>query len=517
MYTGKVKINRALISVSDKTGVVELASSLQKQGVDILSTGGTANTLKESGLQITEVSDYTGFPEIMDGRVKTLHPKVHGGILGIREQHKQQAKENEIDWIDLVVCNLYPFLEVTRKKETDLETAIENIDIGGPSMIRSGAKNFSHVITIIDPADYDQIIQENVGGGIDFETRKLLSIKAFAHTAQYDGYIYNYLGKKTIDHEKTKYGQYLSLNYEKLTDLRYGENPGQMAALYKKPSVKPNLLNAEVIQGIQLSYNNIVDSDAALNIIREYEEPACVVVKHANPCGVAVGEDIAEVFTRAYNADSLSAFGGIICLNRTCTAKIAEEIVKVFSEILIAPDYDEEALHILSKKKKLRVIAIGYLGKLDDKIEFKSIDGGLLMQEINSNVISKDNLQIVTEKQPSEDHLQTAVFGWKVLKHIKSNSILLAKNKTTVGIGAGQVSRVDSTYIALKKAGEKVDGCVLLSDAFFPFRDSVDLLQGKGITTIVQPGGSIRDQEVIDACNEHGLAMVFTGVRCFKH
>ncbi len=517
MFTGKVQVKRALISVSNKEGIIEFAKGLQKNGVQVLSTGGTARILKENGVENTEVSDFTGFPEIMDGRVKTLHPKIHGAILGLRDTHQEVAKQNQIEWIDLVVCNLYPFVEVSKKEGVSFDEVVENIDIGGPSMIRSSAKNFGYVGVLVEPEDYQKVLEEIEDGGLNYETRQNLSVKAFAHTAQYDGYIYNFLGKKTKSEENSKYGNYLSLNYEKLLDLRYGENPGQSAVLYKKPSKKNNLLNAKILQGIQLSYNNIVDADSALNIAREFDEPACVVVKHANPCGVCSGEDIVEVFKKAYNADSLSAFGGIICLNRTCTKSIAEEIVKVFAEILIAPDYEPEALEILKKKKKLRVVEFGEFGKLEDKIEFKSIDGGLLMQEINSQTLTDEDLKIVTETKPSENDLKTAIFGWKVMKHIKSNTILFAKYNTTVGIGAGQVSRVDATYIALHKAGENLEGSVMFSDAFFPFRDSIDLIAGKGIKTIIQPGGSIRDQEVIDACNEHGIAMVFTGKRAFRH
>ena len=507
-----IKINRAIISVFDKTGVAEFAQALSKHGVEILSTGGTAGVLRDSSLSIIDVSDYTNFPEIMDGRVKTINPMVEGGILGLRDQHSNDAKKNNIQWIDLVVCNLYPFSETISREGCTDALALENVDIGGPTLIRSAAKNVGWVAVIVDPDDYSIITNEiNTHGEILFDTRKLLSSKAFGHTAQYDTLIHNYFKNKNLSEN-------FSMTFQKHSAMRYGENPHQSAASYKIPGYnEANILNAIIHQGKKLSYNNIMDADGALACVREFDEPACVVVKHANPCGVAVGNDLLDVYNRAFNADSLSAFGGIIALNRICTPAIAEAITTVFVEIVLAPSFDVEALDIFKKKKNLRVLEIGNFGKRDSKLEVRNVDGGLLVQDVDTKILSQDDLKVVTEKQPSGREIETALFTWKVLRHAKSNGILIAKDKTTVGLGAGQVSRVDAVHMALRKGGENVQGAVLASDAFFPFRDSIDAIKDSGIKTVLQPGGSLRDLEVIDACNEHNIAMIFTGTRCFKH
>ena len=496
----------------DKTGIVGLAKSLHQHGIEIISTGGTEKTLGDAGLQVKNISAYTGFPEIMDGRVKTINPLVEGGILGLRDKHADEAKTNKIEWIDLVVCNLYPFSETISQADCDLMAAMENVDIGGPTMIRSAAKNVGWVTAVVDPQDYQKIIDElNEFVAISFETRKELSAKAFGHTAQYDTIIHNYLKDKELSND-------LSLTYNKHSAMRYGENPHQSAAAYQYPNDRSNnILNAKVHQGKQLSYNNIMDADAALNCLKEFEQTACVVVKHANPCGVAIGDELTDVYTRAFNADSLSAFGGIVALNKTCTVAVAEAMSNVFVEIVLAPSFDDNALSVLSKKKNLRVLEVGEVAPRENKLEFRNVDGGVLVQDIDTSVLTLDELKTVTKEVPSDAEMKTMLFGWKVLKHVKSNAILLVKNNETIGVGAGQVSRVDAVDIALKKSGKRLDNSILCSDAFFPFRDSIDKISNTGISAVVQPGGSVRDQEVIDACDEHGIAMVFTGRRCFKH
>ena len=506
-----IQVKRALISVFDKTNVVELAQALNSLGIEILSTGGTAKALRSANVPVSDVSDYTQFPEIMDGRVKTINPLIEGGILGLRDQHSKDAETNKIQWIDLVVCNLYPFSETISRENCDLAMALENVDIGGPTMIRSAAKNVGWVCALVDPADYSTISDELQSGEILFETRKKLSAKAFGHTAQYDTIIHNYLKDQKLSNN-------FSLTFEKHSEMRYGENPHQLASSYKIPgNTEPNILNATIHQGKQLSYNNIMDADGALACVKEFDEPACVVVKHANPCGVAVGDNLLDVYTRAFNADSLSAFGGIIAFNRTCTRGVAEAISKVFVEIVLAPSFEPEALDIFKKKKNLRVLEIGGFGKRSPKLEVRNIDGGLLIQGSDLKTLTLDHLNTVTKIKPSDQDIKTALFTWKVLRHAKSNGILIAKDNTTVGLGAGQVSRVDAVHMALRKGGENVKGGVLASDAFFPVRDSIDVIKNSGIKVVMQPGGSIRDQEVIDACDEYGIAMIFTGTRCFKH
>lgn len=512
MTKNDLQIKRALISVSDKDGIAGLTQFLYNRGVEILSTGGTAKHLRESGVSVTDVSDYTGFPEIMDGRIKTINPKIEGAILGLRDKHSDDADKHNIKWIDLVVCNLYPFLKTITNKESTFNDALENIDIGGPTMIRSAAKNIDWCTVVVDKNDYSPIIDEiSDSDGVTYKTRKELSAKAFGHCAKYDSIIYNYLNNGPQSNTFT-------LSFDKFYDLRYGENPHQKAAAYITPhQLDQSVLGAEIIQGKKLSYNNFMDADAALACLREFSSPACVVVKHGNPCGVSEGKDINDVFKNAFNADSKSAFGGIIALNRDCTKQIATFVTNIFMEILIAPDYDDDALNILSAKKNLRVLKIGGIQKRIENVEYRFINGGVLVQDSDISKITTDDLKCVTEKQPSANQMNDMLFAWKVLKHVKSNAIITVKENTTLGIGAGQVSRVDSVDIALRKSGKSINGAVLASDAFFPFRDSIDLIGKTGVSAIIQPGGSIRDQEVIDACNEHGLVMLFTGQRCFKH
>ncbi len=511
MNTEKTSVKTALISVSNKENIIELGKGLDGLGIEIISTGGTAKALRDVGITVTNVSDYTGFPEIMEGRVKTINPLVEGGILGLRDKHAEDAEAHNIKWIDLVVCNLYPFAETIQKPDVTLDIALEKIDIGGPTMIRSAAKNVGWVGVVVDPADYDSVLNElQEHGGLTFDTRKRLSAKAYGHTTKYDTLIHNYLKSEPLSDD-------FSLTFEKYYDLRYGENPHQQAAAYKAPiATGSNILNAVIHQGKKLSYNNIMDADGALDCVKEFDEPACVVVKHANPCGVATGEDITDCFHRAFNADSLSAFGGIVALNRTCTTDIAEALRKIFIEIVLAPDFEAGALELFAKKENLRVLEIGQLGSREPRLEYKYVDGGLLVQETDVKTIVLDDLTTVKVK-PSDKNMVDMLFGWKVLKHVKSNAILTAKDNTTLGIGPGQVSRVDAVEIAVRKSGDYLDGSILASDAFFPFRDSIDQIAETGIKAVIQPGGSIRDEEVIEACDEHGIAMVFTGARCFKH
>ena len=507
-----VKINRALISVFDKTGLDKLAKEFVSRGIEIMSTGGSAKFLRDKNIKVTDVSDYTNFPEIMDGRVKTINPLVEGGILGLRDKHEKDAKDNNIKWIDIVICNLYPFSETISKNDCDQALALENVDIGGPTMIRSAAKNVGWVTVIVDPNDYDYLL-ENITdeNEIDFDSRSFFSAKAFGHTAQYDTIIHNYLKPEKLSDDFT-------LTFSKHSEMRYGENPHQAAAAYTIPGDRSNnILNAKIHQGKKLSYNNIMDADAALSCLKEFNSTACVIVKHANPCGVALGANMLNVYKRAFNADSLSAFGGIIAINQPCDDILAEEISKVFVEIVLAPAFTKKSLEIFSKKKNLRILEVGNIHSREQLLEVRNVVGGVIVQETDTSILSEDNLQVVTENNPSDSDIKTMLFGWKVLKHVKSNGILIVKDNTTVGVGAGQVSRVDSVDIAMNKSGDSIKDSILCSDAFFPFRDSIDKIAGSGIKAVLQPGGSVRDDEVISACNEHGIAMVFTGQRCFKH
>ena len=507
-----VKINRALISVFDKTGLDKLAKEFVSRGIEIISTGGSAKFLKDKNTKVTDVSDYTNFPEIMDGRVKTINPLVEGGILGLRDKHEKDAKDNNIKWIDIVICNLYPFSETISKNDCDQALALENVDIGGPTMIRSAAKNVGWVTVIVDPNDYDYLL-ENITdeNEIDFDSRSFFSAKAFGHTAQYDTIIHNYLKPEKLSDDFT-------LTFSKHSEMRYGENPHQAAAAYTIPGDSSNnILNAKIHQGKKLSYNNIMDADAALSCLKEFNSTACVIVKHANTCGVALGANMLNVYKRAFNADSLSAFGGIIAINQPCDDILAKEISKVFVEIVLAPAFTKKSLEIFSKKKNLRILEVGNIHSRERLLEVRNVVGGVIVQETDTSILSEDNLQVVTENKPSDSDIKTMLFGWKVLKHVKSNGILIVKDNTTVGVGAGQVSRVDSVDIAMNKSGDSIKDSILCSDAFFPFRDSIDKIAGSGIKAVLQPGGSVRDDEVISACNEHGIAMVFTGQRCFKH
>jgi phosphoribosylaminoimidazolecarboxamide formyltransferase/IMP cyclohydrolase len=510
-----VTVQRALLSVSEKSGIAEFARELYTLGVEIISTGGTKKLLEQEGIPVKGVSEVTGFPEMMDGRVKTLHPLIHGGILGLRDTHGSQAAKHRIPWIDLVICNLYPFEQTIMNRKATEDEAIEQIDIGGPTMIRSAAKNVGWVGVVVNPADYQAVINEmKERRGISYETRKQLCSAAFRHTAQYDALIQSYLTEEMFPQEMT-------LTFRKFSPLRYGENPHQKAAAYAlvaPPKLKDDMsiLDAEILNGKQLSYNNLNDATGTLETLREFSEPTCVVVKHANPCGTASGKNLLDAAKAAFNSDRLSAFGGLVAVNRICTKDIAEYFRSVFIEVFMAPDFEPEALEILCKKKNLRVLRIGEVKPLNPVPYFKFIGGGLLLQERDCSVITESDLQIVTDRKPAEKEIEDMLFGWKVLKHVKSNGILTARDKTTLGIGPVQVSRVDAVQIAIRKSAH-TQGAILASDAFFPFRDSIDALAETGIKAVIQPGGSIRDEEVIAACNEHGIAMAFTGVRCFNH
>jgi len=499
-------LRRALVSVSNKQGIEEFCRELASLGVEIISTGGTAKSLQAAGITVRSIDDLTGFPEMMDGRVKTLHPNVHGGILAVRDnpEHMAAAKAHGIEMIDLVVVNLYPF---------EAKPGIENIDIGGPSMVRSAAKNFKYVGVVVDPNDYSKILQElREQSSLSDTTRHYLMQKAFAHTAYYDSLIANHMN---VNHTFT---DQLTFGYRKVDDLRYGENPHQAAAYYRSPFVQETSIpQAEIIQGKQLSYNNIMDADAALRIVKEFDQPAATVIKHTNPCGTAIAEDITTAFTKAYQADALSAFGGIVALNRPCTTEIAQFLTTVFVEVVLAPDFSAEALALFAKKSKVRLLKLGDITRTDKRWETRNIAGGILVQESNTYQLTPADIQVVTTAQPTPEQLQDLLFAWSVDKYVKSNSIVIAKGGVTLGVGAGQMSRIESVNIALQKAGQNVAGAVLASDAFFPFRDSIDAIAKTGVAAIIQPGGSIKDADVIAAANEHNLPMVFTGHRAFLH
>lgn len=521
-------IKRALLSVSDKTGVIDFAHQLTQLGVELLSTGGTASLLADAGITVTEVADYTGFPEMLDGRVKTLHPKIHGGILGRRDcpEHIAQMAAHDISTIDLVCVNLYPFAATVTKPGCTLEDAIENIDIGGPTMVRSAAKNWQDVAIVTDCNDYASIITElQQQGCLSAQTRFSLARKAFAHTAQYDGMIANYLtriddknlaGKPDLYTFPKQYNQ----SWLKVQDLRYGENPHQQAAFYRDSQpAAGSLANYLQLQGKELSYNNIADADAAWEAVKSFIQPACVIVKHANPCGVAVAADTLTAYRLAFATDTTSAFGGIIAFNREVDAATVEAVTGQFLEVLMAPGFTTEAKAIIAAKKNVRVLEIP-LSAGANQFELKRVGGGLLVQTPDNHQIEANQLQVVTMRTPTEQEIQDLLFVWKVAKYVKSNAIVFGKGGQTYGIGAGQMSRVDSTRIAARKAldaGFELAGACAASDAFFPFRDGVDVIAEQGIKAIIQPGGSVRDEEVITAANEHGIAMVVTGVRHFRH
>lgn len=500
--------------MSDKTGIVELAQALHEAGIELISTGGTEAALIAAGLPVKNISAVTSFPEMLDGRVKTLHPLVHGGLLGRRDldSHVEQMRDHDIEPIDYVVVNLYPFKETIAKENTTYEEAIENIDIGGPSMLRSAAKNHASVTVVVDPADYGHVAEAVRDGGTTFETRQRLATKAFRHTAAYDALIADYLGQQIGE----TFPEQLTVTYEKVQDLRYGENPHQQAAFYKTPLYHGmTLANAKQLHGKELSYNNIQDTNAALEALSELTEPAAVVVKHMNPCGVAVGETISQAFSRAHAADPVSIFGGIVALNREVDVETAEALRNIFLEIIIAPSFSEAALDRLKEKKNLRLLTLD-MGQMTG-MRLTAVAGGLLVQDGDDVTLDDASCQIVTDRRPTASEWEDLKLAWRVVKHVKSNAIVVAKDETTIGIGAGQMNRVGAAKIAFEQAGERAQGAALGSDAFFPMGDTVEAAAAAGITAIIQPGGSIRDEESIEAANRHGITMVFTSVRHFKH
>ena len=526
-------IKRALLSVSDKTGIVEFATALHEAGVELLSTGGTAKLLADKGLPVIEVSNYTGHPEIMDGRVKTLHPKIHGGILARRGTDEAVMAENNIGPIDLVAVNLYPFAATVAKEDCTLEDAIENIDIGGPTMVRAAAKNHKDVTIVVNAADYPRVLSEMQSneGSLTYSTRFDLAIKAFEHTAEYDGMIANYFGARLdstdcaddCEHEHSEFPRTYNIQVSKKQDLRYGENSHQSAAFYVENDIQEaSVATATQLNGKELSFNNIADTDAALECVKEFDEPACVIVKHANPCGVALGENILEAYDRAFKTDPTSAFGGIIAFNRELDATTAQAIIdRQFVEVIIAPSVSQAATDIVATKKNVRLLVCGdWAGQLTEGYDFKRVNGGLLIQERDFGMVDMEDLKVVTKVQPTEAQLRDLMFCWKVAKYVKSNAIVYCKDSMTIGVGAGQMSRVYSAKIAGIKAADEdleVAGSVMASDAFFPFRDGIDAAAAAGIKAVIQPGGSMRDDEVIAAADEHGIAMVFTGMRHFRH
>lgn len=512
-----MKVKRALLSVSDKTGIISLVEQLVELGVEVISTGGTKKKIEEAGLPVTNISEVTNFPEILNGRVKTLHPNVHGGLLAIRgnDEHEQQLAEHGIAPIDLVVVNLYPFQATIAKEGTTFADAIENIDIGGPTMLRAAAKNHQDVTVIVDPADYEKVLKElRENGETTLETRRELAAKVFRHTAAYDAVIANYLTKEVGEIFPESY----TITYTKKQDLRYGENPHQKAAFYEVPNRKgTTLAAAKQLHGKELSYNNIQDTNAALEIVKEFSEPAVVAVKHMNPCGVGRGGTLLSAYTKAYEADPVSIFGGIVAANREIDAETAAEMKNIFLEIIIAPSFSQEALEILTEKKNLRLLTVDMNDTSKDDLQVTSVSGGLLVQDVDRFTLDDANITIPTKRKPTEEEWEALKLAWSVVKHVKSNAIVLAKNNRTVGIGAGQMNRVGAAKIAIEQAGEEAKGSVMGSDAFFPMNDTVEAAGKAGVTAIIQPGGSIRDQESIDKADEYGIAMVFTGVRHFKH
>ena len=519
------KISRVLISVSDKTGVINFAQSLDAKGIEILSTGGTYRLIKENGINVREVSDYTGFPEMMDGRVKTLHPKIHGGILGRRGTDDKVMNDHDILNIDMVVVNLYPFETAVADPNCDLSNAIENIDIGGPTMVRSAAKNYNDVTVIVNNSDYGVVLEEldKKDGCTTYETRYSMMVKAFEHTAAYDGMIANHFGSRNSDNKKSLFPNTYNIQLIKAQEMRYGENPHQNAAFYKEKNAnQSSVANAIQLQGKELSYNNIADTDAALECVRQFNKPACVIVKHANPCGAAIADDANAAYDLAFSTDPESAFGGIIALNRELDEKTAMNICsRQFVEVIIAPNITDQAKHIIASKKNVRLLVCGEIDRGKSQgFDFKRVNSGLLIQDKDNMMITRDDLKIVTKKIPTDEEFEEMIFAWKIAKMVKSNAIVYTKNNRTIGVGAGQMSRINSARIAGIKAdhaGLKVKGSIMASDAFFPFRDGIDNAGKIGISCVIQPGGSVRDEEVIAAANEHNIAMVFTGIRHFRH
>jgi len=523
MSSIRLPVRRALLSVSDKTGLLELARALAALNIHLLSTGGTAKTLREAGIEVQDVSEVTGFPEIMDGRVKTLHPKIHGGLLGRTGIDNAVMKEHDITAIDLLVVNLYPFAATIAKPDCSYDDAVENIDIGGPAMLRAAAKNHERVSVVVDPADYASLISALQEGGTDLAMRRAFAAKTYAHTSTYDGQITQWLSARAADPQTPEtWPHTLHLSLDLASGLRYGENPHQRGALYLEKNAGNGIVaTARFLQGKELSFNNLADADAALECVKVFEQPACVIVKHANPCGVAVSHDLFSAYDRAYAVDPTSAFGGIIAFNRELDAKTAAEILqRQFVEVVIAPSIAADALPLFAKKANVRVLACGELRNIHGAMEYKRIAGGLLVQDADTDSLTAADLKIVSARSPSANEMQDLLFAWKVAMFVKSNAIVYAKDLQTVGIGAGQMSRVVSAKIAALKAEEAglvVPGSVMASDAFFPFRDGIDAAAKAGIRAVIQPGGSMRDNEVIAAADEHDIAMVFTGRRHFKH
>jgi phosphoribosylaminoimidazolecarboxamide formyltransferase/IMP cyclohydrolase len=517
-------INQALLSVSDKTGLVEFARGLDRFGVKLVSTGGTAKLLRDAGLAVTEVADYTGFPEMLDGRVKTLHPKVHAGILARRDvpEHVRAMQAHGLPTIDLVVVNLYPFAQTVARPDATLADAIENIDIGGPAMVRSAAKNYQHVAIVTDPADYEAVLREMAAarGAVGLETRFRLARKAFSHTAAYDGAISNYLTSIAADGTRDRFPERLNAQFERVQALRYGENPHQSAAFYRDPApAAGSIATCRQLQGKELSYNNIADADAAWECVKTFDAPACVIVKHANPCGVALGAHLAEAYRKAFATDPTSAFGGIIALNGELDADTAKAVTGQFVEVLIASRVAPDAREVLAAKANVRVLEVSRASGAN-AWDCKRVGGGLLVQTPDTMNVSAGALKVVTRRQPDARELADLLFAWRVAKFVKSNAIVYCRDGRTLGVGAGQMSRVDSARIAAIKAGNAsldLAGSVVASDAFFPFRDGLDVVAEAGARAVIQPGGSLRDDEVIAAADEHGIAMVFTGVRHFRH
>ncbi|MBI4654460.1 MAG: bifunctional phosphoribosylaminoimidazolecarboxamide formyltransferase/IMP cyclohydrolase [Nitrospirae bacterium] len=514
------KVQSALISVSDKRGIVEFAKGLSLMGVEILSTGGTAKTIRDAGIPVTDVSQYTGFPEMLDGRLKTLHPKIHGGLLARRDNPKDMTDiaQHHIKPIDMVVVNLYPFEETVSRRDVTFDEAIENIDIGGPTMLRAASKNFKDVVVIVDPADYQGIIEElkTLNGEVGCDTKFYLAKKVFSLTARYDTIIFNYLAERGKSLET--FPQYLNQSFSKVMDLRYGENPHQKAAIYKEPVYKGiSLVDAKILQGKEMSYNNYLDSSAAIDLIREFKEPAAVIVKHNNPCGVAIADTIETAYVKAYEIDPLSAFGGVIALNRDVNVATAREILKLFVEIIIAPGFDPEALKLLSEKPNIRLLVLD-ISQYPTGFDMRKIQGGLLAQERDTGMIGDfKSLKVVTKRKPTDDEYTALEFAWKVCKHVKSNAIVYTSKDQALGIGVGQTSRVDSAKLGAMKAIKSLKNSVVASDAFFPNRDGIDFIAKVGVTAVIQPGGSIKDNDVIAVADEYNMAMVFTGIRHFKH
>jgi len=517
------KVSRALLSVSDKSGIVEFARALAALGVQILSTGGTAKLLEKEGIAVTEVSAYTGFPEMLDGRVKTLHPKIHAGLLARRDDpgHLAALRSAGIPPIDLLVVNLYPFQASVADPDCSFEEAIENIDIGGPTLLRAAAKNHAGVGVVVDPADYARVLEEmRSSGGISEATRFALAKKVFAHTAAYDGAIANYLSSLDAGRRRREYPDVLSLQFARLQDLRYGENPHQSAALYRdERPVAGSLATCRQLQGKELSYNNIADADAAWECVKSFAEPACVIVKHANPCGVATGASLAAAYEKAFKSDPVSAFGGILAFNRALDRAAAEAASQQFAEVIVAPRVEPEAQEVFAKKANVRVLEVPLSHDVQAH-DYKRVGGGLLVQTTDAKAVRRDELKVVTKKQPSESQWSDLLFAWRVAKFVKSNAIVFCRDGMTLGIGAGQMSRVDSSRLAAMKAQAaklSLAGSVVASDAFFPFRDGLDVVAEAGAAAVIQPGGSVRDDEVIAAADERGVAMVLTGVRHFRH